>query len=220
MVGLQSPRWVAYNRRNTHLKSQINQIRYNFFDTIDKNNNFIELSNIIIEYSKKAQTNGLFPVLSSTKSGIFLQTEYFNKDTASENTMGYKTIPRNYCTYRAMSDSGRFTFNIQTIVDYGIISPAYPVFTCNNLMHNDYLIEYFNFSKKLRLQILEVKEGGTRFALSLSKLKKLNISIIDKTYQEEYLNMIHTFSKRIELEEKILKLYEKQKDYLLNKMFI
>ena len=88
-------------------------------------------------------------MLSSTKSDIFLQTEYFNKDTASENTMGYKIISRNYCTYRAMSDSGRFTFNIQTIVDYGIISPAYPVFTCNNLMHNDYLIEYLNFSKKI-----------------------------------------------------------------------
>ena len=59
--------------------------------------------------------------------GIFLQDEYFDKQTATVDT-GYKIVPRGYFTYRSMSDTGSFTFNIQNIVEKGIVSPAYPVF--------------------------------------------------------------------------------------------
>ena len=55
--------------------------------------------------------------------------EYFNKQTASENNIGYKIIPKGYFTYRSMSDTGNFTFNIQERINFGIVSPAYPVFS-------------------------------------------------------------------------------------------
>ena len=46
----------------------------------------------MIERSERTQTNNQYDVLSSTVKGIFSQREYFSKDIASENNVGYKII--------------------------------------------------------------------------------------------------------------------------------
>lgn len=116
------------------------------------------------------------PILSSTLNGIFLQNEYFNKSVSSKDVKNYKIVPNGYFTYRSMSDTGKFRFNIQSIVEVGIISPAYPVFSTQNI--DDYFLYYYlNNSNFIKKQILSLKEGGTRYALSFSKFKKLKISL-------------------------------------------
>ncbi len=199
-------------------KLLLNSIRNKKLGYYDATNTHSTLDNYLIEYCKKTEQNDLYPVLSSTKDGIYLQSEYFNKEAASEDTTGYKILPRNYCTYRSMSDTGSFTFNKQTIIDNGIISPAYPVFTSK--INNDFLIEYLNNSSYFKSSLLEMKEGGTRFALSYSKLLKLKIVDISIHEQDNYINIINSYKNIIINEEKILSLLEKQKQYLLNKMFI
>ncbi len=199
-------------------KLLLNSIRNKKLVYYDATNTHSTLDNYLIEYCKKTEQNDLYPVLSSTKDGIYLQSEYFNKEAASEDTTGYKILPRNYCTYRSMSDTGSFTFNKQTIIDNGIISPAYPVFTSK--INNDFLIEYLNNSSYFKSSLLEMKEGGTRFALSYSKLLKLKIVDIPIREQDNYINIINAYKNIIINEEKILSLLEKQKQYLLNKMFI
>ena len=100
----------------------------------------ILLKDILFDYNVKTTSNNEYPVLSSTASGIYLQSEYFNnKEASSDNTAGYKIIPRGYCTYRSMSDTGLFTFNIQNLVERGIVSPAYPVFSSNEYI-NEFII--------------------------------------------------------------------------------
>lgn len=202
------------------LKSQINQIRCDFFKKIDSCEKKISISKITEEYISKTNKNNMYPVLSSTQNGIYLQSLYFNKEASSEDTTGYKIIPRGFCTYRSMSDSGVFKFNKQNILDYGIISPAYPVFKTNEMFLTDYFIEYLNYSYYFKNKVLETKEGGTRYALSFSKLKKIEITYVSKDKQKKYLNVINTFLNKLTNEVKILSLYEKQKQYLLNHMFI
>jgi type I restriction enzyme S subunit len=63
--------------------------------------------------TKKTVTDDMYPVLSSTSSGLYLQTDYFNKNASSDCTIGYKIVPFGYCTYRSMSDTGNFNFNKQ-----------------------------------------------------------------------------------------------------------
>lgn len=203
-----------------HYESLINCIRNKLLNVIDCNNEHISLSECLIEYCEKTKTDNEYPVLSSTKEGIFLQSEYFNKEASSEDTTGYKIIPKNYCTYRSMSDNGLFTFNKQKIVKKGIISPAYPVFTTNDNMDVDFVMDYMNNSKLFKSAIFETKEGGTRFALSYSKLLKLSIVNIDINEQRKYISIINSLLDKINNEKKILSLYEKQKQYLLNHMFI
>lgn len=179
----------------------------------------IKLSDILIEYNDKARQNNEYPILSSTMNGIFVQSEYFNKQAASEETVGYKKVPYGYCTYRSMSDTGEFRFNIQKIVEIGIVSPAYPVFTSVEYDMR-FIAFYLNNSARLRKQILEIKEGGTRFALPFSKLRSLTIPKITRLQQTKIVDVYCLFSRKKELEQRFLLKLKEQKDYLLSKMFI
>lgn len=179
----------------------------------------IKLSDILIEYNDKARQNNEYPILSSTMNGIFVQSEYFNKQAASEETVGYKKVPYGYCTYRSMSDTGEFRFNIQKIVEIGIVSPTYPVFTSVEY-DMEFVDFYLNNSVRLRKQILEIKEGGTRFALPFSKLRSLTIPKITRLQQAKIVDIYYLFSRKKELEQKLLLKLKEQKKYLLSKMFI
>ena len=193
-------------------------IIYSLLESIQDNEK-IMLKDILFDYNVKTAINNEYPVLSSTASGMYLQTEYFNKEAASDNTTGYKIIPRGYCTYRSMSDTGLFTFNIQNLVEKGIVSPAYPVFSANNYI-NEFIILYLNNASYIKKQILELKSGGTRFALPFSTLCTLKIPKIEKEKQLSFIKTITAFERKIKNEEIILNDLHQQKNYLLNNMFI
>lgn len=185
-----------------------------------QDNEKIMLKDILFDYNIKTTINNEYPVLSSTASGMYLQSEYFNKEASSDNTIGYKIIPRGYCTYRSMSDTGLFTFNMQELVEKGIVSPAYPVFSANDDYINEFIILYLNNSSYIKKQILELKSGGTRFALPFSTLCTLKIPKLDKEKQLSLNKTITAFERKIENEEMILKALHQQKNFLLNNMFI
>ena len=185
-----------------------------------QDNEKIMLKDILFDYNIKTMINNEYPVLSSTASGMYLQSEYFNKEASSDNTIGYKIIPRGYCTYRSMSDTGLFTFNMQELVEKGIVSPAYPVFSANDDYINEFIILYLNNSSYIKKQILELKSGGTRFALPFSTLCTLKIPKLDKEKQLSLIKTITAFERKIENEEMILKALHQQKNFLLNNMFI
>ena len=185
-----------------------------------QDNEKIMLKDILYDYNIKTTINNEYPVLSSTASGMYLQSEYFNKEASSDNTIGYKIIPRGYCTYRSMSDTGLFTFNMQELVEKGIVSPAYPVFSANDDYINEFIILYLNYSSYIKKQILELKSGGTRFALPFSTLCTLKIPKLDKEKQLSLNKTITAFERKIENEEMILKALHQQKNFLLNNMFI
>lgn len=185
-----------------------------------QDNEKIMLKDILFDYNIKTTINNEYPVLSSTASGMYLQSEYFNKEASSDNTIGYKIIPRGYCTYRSMSDTGLFTFNMQELVEKGIVSPAYPVFSANDDYINEFIILYLNNSSYIKKQILELKSGGTRFALPFSTLCTLKIPKLGKEKQLSLNKTITAFERKIENEEMILKALHQQKNFLLNNMFI
>jgi type I restriction enzyme S subunit len=193
-------------------------IIYSLLESIQDNEK-IMLKDILFDYNVKTAINNEYPVLSSTASGMYLQTEYFNREAASDNTTGYKIIPRGYCTYRSMSDTGLFTFNIQNLVEKGIVSPAYPVFSANNYI-NEFIILYLNNASYIKKQILELKSGGTRFALPFSTLCTLKIPKIEKEKQLSFIKTITAFERKIKNEGIILNDLHQQKNYLLNNMFI
>lgn len=178
------------------------------------------IKDIVIEYNEKATIDGQYPILSSTMNGIKLQSSYFNKQAASENTLGYKIVPFGYFTYRSMSDTGVFHFNYQDIIDYGIISPAYPVFRLSE-SNNSRFVEYvLNESDFMKSQLLVAKEGGTRYALSFSKFQELKIELPNKSIQDQIANLIQLFEHKIELEENVLQRLNNLKTTLLQQLFI
>lgn len=178
----------------------------------------ISVEDLIEEYNMKTTVNNEYPILSSTHSGIMLQNEYFNKQTASEDNTGYKIVPAGYFTYRAMSDTGKFVFNQQTLLDKGIVSPAYPVFKVINGNETFFRL-FMNDSRYVKSQILMNKEGSTRFALSISKLKNLKIKMPCLEEQKIIADCLSTLDRKIEAEKKIFADLEELKKGLLQAIF-
>ncbi len=189
--------------------------------TIFKNcNNKYQISDIITEYNERTTINNQYEVLSSTANGIYLQSKYFNKQAASEDNTGYKIVPKNFITYRSMSDTGEFHLNIQNLIDYGIVSPAYPVFNIDeNLVNKDYFVYYINENNEFKNRILSRKEGGTRYALSISKFKSIYAFLPSREEQNKLAKLLKNYNNKLEIE--ILKLYklEQLKKGLMQKMF-
>ena len=146
----------------------------------------VQLNDILQEISIKTTINDQYPVLTSSKSGLYLQSNYFNKQVASKNNIGYKIIKRGQFTYRAMSDTGEFFPNMLECTDVGIVSPAYPVFEITNtdLILPAYLKYYFK-SSVFQYSIASFVQGSTRTSVKYGKLKTISIEL--PTKEEQYM---------------------------------
>jgi len=92
------------------------------------------------------------PVLSITKKdGIVLQSEKFNKMVASTDVSSYKVVPRGKLVQGIHMDEANF--GIQNLVDEGIVSPAYKIWSVNEqrvlpeylaaALRSEYCIAYY-----------------------------------------------------------------------------
>ena len=178
------------------------------------------LEDLLIDFNKRTLTDKQYPILSSTLSGIYLQEDYFNKQAASATTEGYKIVPYGFATYRSMSDTGEFRFNLQTIVENGIVSPAYPVFTCIENYRLDFILFCLNYYDDIKKQIFSMKQGGTRLALHFNSLCKLYIPQIDKEKQSKIMAIVNSYDAKIVVEKQVLGKLKEQKKFLLSNMFI
>jgi len=57
---------------------------------------------------RKNHLNKNLPILTSSRKGIYLQDEYFNRIVASKDISNYKMIKKGEFTYRSMSDDETF----------------------------------------------------------------------------------------------------------------
>lgn len=179
-----------------------------------------KLSTVFKEYNVRTQFENQYPVLSSTMSGIYFQDEYFNQNVSTISNIGYKIVPKGYMTYRSMSDNNIFHFNIQNITGKGIVSPAYPVFNCNDGFNSKFVITYMNKNVNFKKQLLYRKEGGTRYALPYSKLKEMTIISCDIEEQRKIARMIETIDNIINLNQKKCEKLINARKFLLEKMFV
>lgn len=176
------------------------------------------LGNYIVEHTEKSTENNQYPVLTSSRRGIFLQSDYYNKQVASEDNTGYNVVPFGYFTYRHMSDDEVFRFNINNIVEKGIVSTLYPVFTTHNLDDN-WLLNTLNNGHEFQKYALIQKQGGSRTYMYLEKLKKLKLAIPPLPEQQKIAEILGTQDKLIELQERKINQLKTLKKAYLQKMF-
>ncbi|HIF9401744.1 TPA: restriction endonuclease subunit S [Photobacterium damselae] len=175
------------------------------------------LGEFIVEKKEKSTTPDLYPCLTSSRRGIFLQEDYFSKQVASKDNSGYKIMSRGDFTFRSMSDDGLFVFNKQTIINKGLISPAYGVFSPKQNIDSDFLYYFLN-SPAFRRDLSREVQGGTRTALKLNALKKLEVKIPCIQEQKDIASKLNIAKKEIDLVKELLEKYRSQKRGLMQKL--
>jgi type I restriction enzyme S subunit len=158
-----------------------------------------KLGDYLVKYEEKTTENNQYPVLTSSRRGLFLQKDYFDgNDVASSDTTGYNVVPRNYFTYRHMSDDISFKFNINTICDKGIVSTLYPVFTTKNI-NDKFLLLKLNEDLEFKKYAYIQKQGGSRTYMYFTKLSDLYLNLPSLPEQEKIADFLMALIARIKL---------------------
>lgn len=168
-----------------------------------------KLEYFIEDYNEKPKEENNYDVLTSAKSGLMKQTDYYgdNRITNREDA-DYNVIPPNYLTYRSRSDDGLFTFNKNTLGVIGLISGYYPVFTIKN-GNLDFILMYCNY---YRQKLTKYSIGTSQLVLSMNALKSANFILPGKEEQIAIARLLQVADKEIQLlKAKAEKLKEEKK---------
>lgn len=182
----------------------------------------VKLGNYLIKYDKKTTENNQYPVLTSSRNGIFFQKDYFaGQDVSSSDTTGYNIVPFGYFTYRHMSDDLIFKFNINNICENGIVSTLYPVFTVDEkYLNSQFLQTILNEGNEFKNFAIMQKQGGSRTYMYFSKLSELMITIPELKEQEKIAEFLTAIDKRIDHTTAQLTHTKQWKKGLLQQMFV
>ncbi|MCG6307067.1 MULTISPECIES: restriction endonuclease subunit S [Vibrio] len=180
----------------------------------------VKVKSLITQHSEKTERSGQYPVLTSSRKGIFFQSDYYNdRDVASEDTTGYNVVPRGFFTYRHMSDDLVFKFNINSLCDRGIVSTLYPVFAAKENIVVPYLLRaILNDGSEFKRFSLSQKQGGSRTYMYLSKLNELKIKIPKLKEQQKIVSTLTAADKEIELLEAKLAHLKQEKKALMQQL--
>ena len=175
------------------------------------------LADCICEFSKKTTIPNQYPVLTSARKGLMLQKEYFtNRQVTTEDNVGYNILPYGYITFRSRSDDGKFVFNVNKIIERGIISYFYPVFSFGENVSRDFMLETLNHTIYKRM--FPLVEGTAQQVLSLNKLGKLYYNVPTIAEQQKIAAILTDQDKIIELKENLLAEKQRQKKYLMQQL--
>lgn len=180
---------------------------------IESKPSFYRINEFLNEENHKSTLNDQYPVLSVTKKGICLQSEYFDKQIASEDNIGYKILTKKKIVFSPMNLwMGAIGFSEQQT---GIVSPAYKIFSVNErIALFDFLKYYMKTPRMLYLYSINSEIGASivRRNLDLNGLLHSKILLPHTEKQKEFSDILSLADKEIELlHQKLVKLEEQKK---------
>ena len=186
-----------------------------------RNSPKVALKEILIERNERTTTNNQYPVISSTAKGVYLQSEYFDKEVASANNVGYKILRLGDVV---LSPQNLWLGNINYNDKYevGIVSPSYKIFSINE-KYNPYYISCFLKTYRALYEYASVSEQGAsvvRRNLDMEAFLEISFPIPTKDVQDSVSAKLQAIATKLQIEQNILYKYQSQKTYLLQKMFI
>ena len=158
--------------------------------------------------------------------GLVNQESFFNKSVASENLTGYYLLQKGEFAYNRSYSMGYDWGAVKRLDKYdkGVLSTLYICFKINEtIVDSDYLAYYFESSKWHRGLSNIAGEGARNHGL-------LNVSVTDYfntqhrfppiEEQKTIAKMLNSITEKESEAVKLGECYQKQKQYLLRKMFI
>ena len=181
----------------------------------------VRLGDILSERSERTKVNNQHEVLSSTVKGIFSQREYFSKDIASENNVGYKVI-RLHDVVLSPQNLWMGNINYNDKFDIGIVSPSYKIFSIADGYDKRFVAAMLKTHRALYNYMLVSEQGASvvRRNLNMEAFEQLVFKMPPIDKQREIGNAISALQSRLELAVRVKTAYERQKQWLLTEMFI
>ncbi len=170
---------------------------------------------------ERTKRNNQYEVLSSTVKGIFSQRDYFSKNIASENNVGYKIIRLNDIVLSPQNLwMGNINYNDR--FEVGMVSPSYKVFSIADGYYNLYIAALLKTHRAIYNNMLVSEQGASivRRNLNIEAFEQLVFKIPPVDKQQRIGDAIFALNARLETEYNVKATYELQKRWLLSQMFI
>ncbi|MDN4124583.1 restriction endonuclease subunit S [Staphylococcus aureus] len=173
----------------------------------------------VLEFSNKRTINeNEYPVLTSSRQGLILQSDYYkDRKTFAESNIGYFILPKNHITYRSRSDDGIFKFNLNLMIDVGIISKYYPVF--KGIDANQYYLT-LHLNYQLKKEHIKYATGTSQLVLSQKDLQNIKTKLPSYEEQQKIGGFFSEIDRLVEKQSSKVGRLKVRKKELLQKMFV
>ena len=181
----------------------------------------VALHEILKERNERTTINNQHPVISSTAKGLFLQSEYFDKEVASADNVGYKVLRKGNIV---LSPQNLWLGNINYNDKYeiGIVSPSYKTFTISEEFNPFYVACLLRTYRALYEYACVSEQGASvvRRNLDMEAFMEISFPMPSIDEQNRIAEGLQTIYKKLQVEKALLDKYRVQKQYLLQQMFI
>lgn len=182
---------------------------------------YVPIKEFLVERNEKSAIQDQYPVLSSTVKGLFLQSDYFQREIASSNNIGYKITKLNDIIISPQNLwMGNITYNDK--FENGIISPSYHIYEIKDGYNKQYIATILKSHKAFYCykNISEQGASVVRRNLNMDAFLNIMFPIPTKEKQDEAGVIIQQLHLKLDIEKQYLNSLLSQKTYLLNNMFI
>ena len=181
----------------------------------------LEVGAIAHQTSERNKLYRYSNVLSvSNRFGFINQSEQFEgRNVASDDVRNYKVVHRGDFAYNPAR------INVGSIAmlknfESGIVSPMYICFQVDDTIVDPSFFELFLETKAFKDEMEIRLEGSVRRCLSFEALCEIHLPRPALLVQRSISDKIGNISSKIKLEDRILRSYIRQKEWLLKQMFI
>jgi len=178
----------------------------------------VKLKNILHEENIKTSLNDEYEILSSTKEYIVKQSDYFNKQIASSNNIGYKVLKMNRLVLSPQNAwMGNINFNDK--YEIGIVSPSYKIYKVIGV-NQDFIKHIIKTRRFIHIIDSYSEQGASIVRKNLNQKEFLDsfIHIPKDKEQYEIAMTLNSFESLLDKEEKLLRLLKNQKKGLMQQL--
>lgn len=179
------------------------------------------LFEILVERNERTTINNQYQVLSSTAKGLYRQSDYFDKEVASINNIGYKVL-RLGDIVLSPQNLWLGNINYNDAFEIGIVSPSYKVFSIRE-DYNPYFVSCFLKTPKALYEYANASEQGAsvvRRNLDVNAFMAICFPMPNRIMQNIISERLRAMNMKLDTEKQIFEKLNIQKQYLLRQMFI
>ena len=213
-----------YYKKIEFQKKKIEQLEKLSFDALFTHKyegKIYKLEQVLTEVNDRTTQNNQYEVISSTKTGLYYQKDYFNKEIASEDNSGYKILKLNRVVI-SPQNLWLGNINYNDSIEIGIVSPSYKIFNIKEGFNKTFISHLLKSKRAMYDYMISSEQGASvvRRNLNIELFNEIIFMIPDIETQNHIAHQLVLINNKINLEKQKLEAMEKYKRGLLQQLFV